>query len=464
MGPTGGSTGSRSTDDDPLYGEEAEGLLEIEEPTEKYDAGVSSPVSGGKSSSLYDTNVIGIILLLFAVYGLRFVYLPQMWHGEGLQVFYPVVSPVYRQGEHWQGFKKQISIISHVVFGAVMLTTGVLQFDKKLRNQYTALHRWSGRIYILCGSICVFALYGLSDSFGAGSSHLPGSRSELLAVFVHICAVLWVCTTGVALYAVVVDKNYALHRDAMSASIAVGAIPILQRLASVFMLTPVSMMLRCWLCTARDTMPWQTRWGRPGSDLSLLFGPCDACGADANKIADSEGIVDPRACPEVFTLDGYGEGELASFPVSAWVGLIVVTCAVGPQILRHVRGGQYTASPEHIAYANKVSATNSFDLLRLLLVKLERYSSEWAVYLESLLYGRCKESAGDQHAPTNAYKIIQKFIIGLMAVIAPVHALLTAAFLSFALYYTTVGAIFLVSIFASPILLLAIIFNFSLLG
>jgi hypothetical protein len=443
-----------------LFMELGEAQLEGDEDERKVLLNSSGQRSSSANSnipaiSIYNLNAIGVVMLLFAIYGLRFVYLPQSWRGEGLKVFYPVISPVYRQGEHWQGVKETMSIIAHVSFGAVMLTTGVLQFDKQLRNRYPAMHKWSGRIYIACGAVCVFALYGLSDSFGAGSAHLPGSRSELLAVFVHLSAALWTASTSVALYAVLVSRNFALHRDAMSASIAVGGIPILQRLASVFILTPISMMLRAWLCTTRDRMPWRTKWGMPGGTSSLLFGACDACSAEHNP----GGVEDPRACPLVFSLDGYGEGELASFPASAWVGFLIVCVTVLPQLKRHFVGGESTSSPAHMDYGNSVANINSFDLLRNQGEYFSEQITTWARFIEGQLQ-LCRQNSAPDAVPSAAARGV---VTTALIAVVPLFALATAVVLSIAIYVNTLAAVFLVSVVVSPFIMLAVSFNFSLI-
>jgi hypothetical protein len=49
---------------------------------------------------------------------------------------------------------------------------------------------------------------------------------------------------------------------------------------------------------------------------------------------EQEGGRDVRSRPFVFSLDGYGEGEQASFAMAAWLGLIVVLSANIPRLYR----------------------------------------------------------------------------------------------------------------------------------
>ena len=65
---------------------------------------------------------------------------------------------------------------SHITFGGLALLAGCTQFNKKIRNHYTALHRTLGTIYVTCvtisGSCAVYiAIYsseGLVTHFGFG--------------------------------------------------------------------------------------------------------------------------------------------------------------------------------------------------------------------------------------------------------------------------------------------------------
>jgi hypothetical protein len=269
----------------------------------------------------------GSVMLIFSVYSLRFIFYPFLWRGPGLDVFLPVMSPVYRQAEHWQEELESIAVVSHVSFGAIMLCLATLQLDKSFRRQYPHYHRWCGRFYVVSGVFCVISLLILRASAGAGSA--PTGRSQALAVFIDISVTLWVLATVTGVIAAMC-KKYDMHRDFMVFSVALACVPIAQRVFSWGLMTPAALLLRALVCLPANVYPWSTRWGPPGSTTSLLLGSCTDC-----AVASSS---DPRACPLLYSLDGYGEGEQASFAASAWAGLAVVVSWGLPRVLKHVMG------------------------------------------------------------------------------------------------------------------------------
>lgn len=265
-------------------------------------------------SSGYSTNPLAVAVAGFAVYSLRIAFIPWLWNWEGLGLFIPVISPVYRQGEHWQTLSKRTAIVAHVIFGTIMLCCALLQFNKSLRHKYAAIHRTSGRLYVVSGLLCVVALYVLRDTTGAGSSSTE-KGSIIAQVFIDTTASIWTLTTLCALIAAKC-RSFQYHRVLMTCSFAAACTPILQRLSSWAVLAPAAIALRCIVCMNSDA-PFirliETRWGPPGDSSSLVFGSCSRVDND-----------DPRAQPYLFSLDGYGEAEQASFPLSTWTGLVCV--------------------------------------------------------------------------------------------------------------------------------------------
>lgn len=54
----------------------------------------------------------------------------------------------------------KLALFGHIVPASIALLTAPLQFIKSLRNRYLLLHRWSGRLYVLCILVSVLsALY-----------------------------------------------------------------------------------------------------------------------------------------------------------------------------------------------------------------------------------------------------------------------------------------------------------------
>ena len=103
------------------------------------------------------SQLCSIILGGFALYSLRIPLVPQLWNGIGLKYFIPVVSPVYREGEHWQASERRAAILLHCVCGAAMLWLGVVQADRGFRKQNPGWHKWCGRAYVLCGLVTIGA-------------------------------------------------------------------------------------------------------------------------------------------------------------------------------------------------------------------------------------------------------------------------------------------------------------------
>ena len=284
-----------------------------------------------ESGNLVDGSSVAAVLALFSVYSLRMIFAPWLWTGPGLNIFIPILSPVYRQAEHWQSSAKYIAVICHVLAGSTLLLLGILQFDKKLRNQYPTLHRWTGRVYTICGVLTILSLRLLRPSVGAGSS--PHGHNESLAYFVDTTSALWVIVTTIALGGAI-TKHIPLHRDSMALSLALAAIPIPQRLLSWCLVTPLAMATRLLLCAwTYHIPPWTAQWGPPGTPYTLLVGQSDAC---ASTSLMSDGMSDTRACPYVLSLDGYGEAEIASFALSAWCGLLFVLAWGVPRLWSYI--------------------------------------------------------------------------------------------------------------------------------
>ena len=263
----------------------------------------------------------GFTISGFAVYSLRIALVPWLWNGIGLQYFLPVISPVYREGEHWQSYRTRAAILCDVSFGSLMLVLGAMQCDKPLRRKYKTLHRWCGRAYVVCGAFTIGSLQILQEQVGSGSS---GGRSESLAWFVDVTSILWVLATSVAVVAAIC-KRFELHRDFMGLSLALACTPIAQRAYSWVAAAPLAMTARVATCTVLSPQAARARWGvlwlRWGPPGNTLWGDGCLLDTDADR---SLWLGDPRARPLLFSLDGYGEGEQLSFALSAWMGFVTM--------------------------------------------------------------------------------------------------------------------------------------------
>ena len=98
----------------------------------------------------------------------------------------------------------------HIIFGGVALLIGWLQFLKKLQQDYRAIHRWIGKIYIL--SVIISGIPGFYIAF-----HASGGLSPKLGF--SIGAVLWVVLTTFG-FLTAKRGQIALHQKLMTYSYA----------------------------------------------------------------------------------------------------------------------------------------------------------------------------------------------------------------------------------------------------
>eukprot|EP00658_Telonema_sp_P-2_P035084 TRINITY_DN25564_c0_g1_i5.p1 TRINITY_DN25564_c0_g1~~TRINITY_DN25564_c0_g1_i5.p1 ORF type:complete len:296 (-),score=55.18 TRINITY_DN25564_c0_g1_i5:20-907(-) len=139
--------------------------------------------------------------------------------------------------------------------------------------------------------------------------------------FIDTASAVWLAATTMALFKIMVQKDYDAHKAWMQLSMGVLMVPIPQRLVSFLAFTPLAIFVRTMVVVTQfGTPPWEARWGMPGSAWSLLFDP---------PAPPDHMVLLPRSSPLVYTYDGFGEGEQASFWLSAWVGLGLVLIFTG---------------------------------------------------------------------------------------------------------------------------------------
>ena len=268
---------------------------------------------------------VGVVFAGFSLFASR-MWLPVTWGS----VYLPVLSPVYRQQEHWAAERSRVvAVTAHVGCGVVMLLAVVLQLDARTRKAYPRLHRWTGRVYVAAGVGALLALRWLRSSSGAGSAR---QGDPLMAAFIDSATVTWLAVTAYGLDAIVRRRDETAHSRAMALSAALAAQPILQRLLNALLLAPCAMAARCIACLLRwGTPPWRARWGAPGGPLSLLLAaptpPEARVGADA------------RASPAVFSLDGCAASAMVGW-VGAGSGL-----GSGPPLDPHTHHHPHPAPP-----------------------------------------------------------------------------------------------------------------------
>ena len=196
---------------------------------------------------------------LFIAFALR-IYLPPLW-GDG---YLPIISPIYRQQEHWRASApRAAAVCAHVACGIGMLAAAVHQLDAPGRHARPARHRLVGRLYVACGLGAIASLRWLRGSSGAGSAR---RADPLMSSFIDAASAAWLCATGFALHAIAVRRDERSHSAAMALSSALAALPILQRLLNALLVAPLAMSVRWGVClVAWGTPPWRARWGPPGS-------------------------------------------------------------------------------------------------------------------------------------------------------------------------------------------------------
>ncbi len=98
----------------------------------------------------------------------------------------------------------------HALGGVGALLLGPLQFLSVIRRKAPAIHRWTGRAYLL------FVAIGSIGAFILAMNPMGGAQTRF--AFIAL-ALLWVLTTGMALQSVL-RRNFADHRRWMIRSYA----------------------------------------------------------------------------------------------------------------------------------------------------------------------------------------------------------------------------------------------------
>ncbi|KAL1529101.1 hypothetical protein AB1Y20_000061 [Prymnesium parvum] len=332
---------------------EEEGLLRQAAEAEARPHATSSYLVWLAAEGLPSSSSSGAACLLFALYSLR-MWTPLAWHAHA---YVPMLSPIYRQVEHWAAERAAaLAVMVHVSCGVVMLLAIVLQLDAPTRHARPRLHRWIGRLYVLAGAASLTALQWLRPTAGACS----GRRADpMMQSFISASTVAWVAATAFALDAIIRRHDVQSHSRAMLVSALVAAVPIFQRVLNALLLAPAAMALRCAYCwIVHAQLPFHARWGDPADLSSLMFGP-----------AAPDGVKD-RSSPLVFTLDGYGESEHAAFGVSAWLALLLVlgapaACWLSPPVREEILGvADGALHAAETAELPRLAATYSLSYLR----------------------------------------------------------------------------------------------------
>lgn len=153
----------------------------------------------------------GIKMMVFlsvgtALYSLRFAAIP--WN-----IWLVVGDEIRALGE-----RLPLPLLAHAMFASTALATGPFQFVAGLRARRPALHRWTGRVYVLACTCAGVAALILASSASGGP--IAGTGFAMLGT-------LWITTT-LAGWRAAVARNIDLHRMLMRYSFAMtfGAVTL----------------------------------------------------------------------------------------------------------------------------------------------------------------------------------------------------------------------------------------------
>jgi len=113
------------------------------------------------------------------------------------------------------------AVYIHAISAAVAMALGPFQFAARIRNNHPAIHRWTGRTYLLVGVLVGGAsgLYIAQYAFGGPVSVLGFS----------LLALVWLYT-GTRAYISIRERNYAEHQKWMIRNYALTLAAVTLRL------------------------------------------------------------------------------------------------------------------------------------------------------------------------------------------------------------------------------------------
>jgi hypothetical protein len=142
-------------------------------------------------------------------------------------------------------------LIPHICGGMIALITGPLQFWSGLRGMAPRFHRWTGRLYLLG------VLLAAGSAFYLARFIMPDEGALLAGVSLMVLATVWLCTTVMAVSAVV-HRRFDAHREWMIRSYVVACAFVNLRWLGAWPLLAT-------LGTARERLPviiWAS-WAAP---------------------------------------------------------------------------------------------------------------------------------------------------------------------------------------------------------
>jgi hypothetical protein len=247
-----------------------------------------------------------LLVAIFCAYSCRILAVP-LWT---VGYFVPILSPVYRQERHWLSTHAHtVAILMHVSTGIVSLISGILQFYGPLRRRYKWLHRWIGRMYVLCGCACLHSLWQLQGVVGKGPGLAP---SRLLQVFTLICISYWTIATATALYCIIWCQDHQRHKYWMIRSYVILTTPMMQRSANICMSFMVYWLVAAYALVV-DVIGCSHEVLKGAADKQPLL----TCLMTSVPTWSEDNV-------SMLSLEGFGHTEYLVFGASAWFALLFV--------------------------------------------------------------------------------------------------------------------------------------------
>jgi uncharacterized membrane protein len=160
-----------------------------------------------------------LIWVMILYVGISGIVIPLVLSEESYAQMVSLASEDYYQQELILR-QSPVNNVLHRIFGIVLLTVGMMQFNQSLRQKHPTMHRWSGRIYLALGSVTLVTATILA------LRHAFNGVQEQVAVIVLNAAFVYFVTLGV-IYAR--RGNFFAHRQNMLRSFAILMIIVLQR-------------------------------------------------------------------------------------------------------------------------------------------------------------------------------------------------------------------------------------------
>jgi uncharacterized membrane protein len=101
----------------------------------------------------------------------------------------------------------------HIIPGALFLLLGPLQFIPKIRNRALRFHRWSGRVFLVCGGVIGVSALLMSFGMAIGGANETAATTLFALIFLFDLA---------RAYTSIRKRRVSEHREWMIRAFAIG--------------------------------------------------------------------------------------------------------------------------------------------------------------------------------------------------------------------------------------------------